>query len=153
VLGGGGIIPDVPVDDSATTAMQQNLQHALGKHIPELRDALTAYAIALKARGTITSPSFTVTPQMRLELYDLLRQRNVVIPRPAYDAAAALVDRLLGYQIARYIFGLQAEFERTTRDDPVIRAASSLLVGVKTQHELLRKAETAGRSDLSRGKS
>jgi carboxyl-terminal processing protease len=142
VLGGGGITPDVPVSDSADDAQAESLQAALGKHVAAFRDVLTDYALAIKARGSVTSRSFTITPQMRAELYDRLRAKKINLPRPLYDADAPLVDRLLGDQIAQYVFGPQAEFERVVSRDRDITAALGILDKAHTPQELLRAGTT-----------
>ena len=127
VFGGGGITPDVVVKASAPDTAEQALERALGKQIPAFRGALTDYALALKSRGTVRTPDFVVTPEMRSELYARLQQRGVSVPRTTYDSAATLVDRLLGYQIAQYVFGPEVAFARQTRDDPFIAAAMKVL--------------------------
>ena len=140
VLGGGGISPDVSVSDSTDDAQVRNLQQAVGKHVSEFRDVLTQYALDLKAKGSVTSPSFTVTPAMRNEFYDRLRKKNVTIPRTAFDADARLIDRLMADQIARYVFGPEAEFERSVGRDMDITTAVSLLEKARTPEDLLRAA-------------
>ena len=139
VLGGGGIAPDVEVADIVLTHAETEFQRALGKQIPQFRDALTEYALALKAKHTIASPDFAITPAMRSDLFSRMQQRGITMPRSAFDAAAPLVDRLLGYQIARYVFGSQTEFVRTSRDDPTIKIALELLASSTTQKELLQR--------------
>ena len=143
VFGGGGITPDVAVSDSSEGVAEANLQAALGKHVPEFRDMLADYALGLKARHAVTSPRFTVTPTMRADFYEQLRRRNVSLPRPVYDAAAPLIDRLLGDQIARYVFGPAAEFERSTQYDRTIAAASGLLYRARTPQALLRAVSSS----------
>jgi carboxyl-terminal processing protease len=138
VFGGGGITPDVPVVDTADDAQARSLQTAVGKHVAEFRDALTEYALELKARGTVTSPAFAVTPAMRNDFYDRLRRKNIVIPRVVFDADSRLIDRLVGGQIARYVFGPSAEFERSVSRDPDITTAVTLLSRAHTPQELLR---------------
>jgi carboxyl-terminal processing protease len=101
VLGGGGITPDVIVADSADDAQAASLQAALGKHVADFRDVLTDYALELKGQKRITTPSFTVTPAMRAELYDRLHQRGVNLPRTVYDADSSVVDRMVTDQITR----------------------------------------------------
>jgi carboxyl-terminal processing protease len=138
VLGGGGITPDVAVNDSVADAQETSLQLALGKHVGEFRDVLTDYALALKGKGSVTSRSFAITSPMRTELYDRLRARNVVLPRPIFDADSTLIDRLLGDQIARYVFGPEAEFERVMSRDRDITTALGILEKARTAQELLR---------------
>jgi carboxyl-terminal processing protease len=138
VFGGGGITPDVPVSDSVESVAEANLQAALGKHVADFRDVLAEYALALKAKHAVTSPSFTVTPAMRTELAERLRQRNIVLPRSGSPADAQLLDRLIGDQVARYVFGPEAEFERATRSDRTIATALGLLHTARTPQALLR---------------
>lgn len=140
VLGGGGITPDVEVSDSAVTAMEHRLQVALGRNVPAFRDAMASYALSLRAKGVVTSPSFVVTPVMRAELYDRLRQRKLVIAPSVWEESAPIVNRLLGYSIARYVLGPAGEFARVTHDDPEINRSLSLLESAQTQSELFEKA-------------
>jgi carboxyl-terminal processing protease len=145
VLGGGGITPDVPVADSTESAAESELQAALGKHVAEFRDVLVDYALELKAKHTVTSPTFTVTPAMRNDLYERLRTRNVNLPRSVFDDNARLVDRLIGDQVARYVFGPEAEFERSAHYDLAIATATRLLEGASTPTALLKEASPAKR--------
>lgn len=139
VLGGGGITPDVPVSDSVESAAEAELQAALGRHVAEFRDVLADYALDLKGKHSVTSPAFPVTPAMRNDLYERLRQRDVSLPRSVFDDNARLIDRLIGDQIARYVFGPEAEFERSTRFDPTIATAMRLLQGSSTPAALLKE--------------
>jgi carboxyl-terminal processing protease len=141
VLGGGGITPDVTVADSAADTQAASLQAALGKHVAEFRDVLTDYALALKGQKRITSPSFSVTPTMRSELYERLRQRGVNLPRTLYDADSSVVDRLIAGQVTRYVFGPDAEYERLLHRDPDVATALGMLARSRTQQELLRAAK------------
>jgi carboxyl-terminal processing protease len=140
VLGGGGITPDVAINDSVTDAQEASLSAALGKHIPEFRSVLTDYALTLKGKHTITKPGFTVTPAMRAELYDRLHQRGVSIPRSIYDADSVVVDRLMADQITRYVFGPDAEYELLLSRDRDVTTTLGILAKAHTQPELLRAA-------------
>jgi carboxyl-terminal processing protease len=141
VFGGGGITPDVLAGDTALAPAEQALQTALGTRVPEFRDAMTAFAISLRKAGTIDAPDFEVTPAMRDEFWNVLRQRRFDFDRSIYDGASALVSRLLGREIARFVFGPAAEAERAIREDQVIQSAARLLDGVKATDELLKRAE------------
>jgi carboxyl-terminal processing protease len=143
VLGGGGIVPDVEVATPAASREERALQSALGTKVPQFRDAIVDYALALKGRGSIAGRDFTVTPAMRDELYRRLGERGVVLDRATYDAAAPLVDRALGTQVARYVFGPSAAFERSLRNDPTLAKALTLLQGVESPAGLLKRAPAA----------
>jgi carboxyl-terminal processing protease len=143
VLGGGGINPDVFLPPSAPSAADSAFQRALGKQIPLFRDALTDYALSLAGKHSIASPDFAVTADMRAELLRRMRSHGVTIDNTVYDAASSLIDRLLGYEIARYVFGEQAESARRLRDDAAVAAAVKFVSGATTEKELLRRAAAA----------
>jgi len=142
VLGGGGIVPDVEVATPAASRAERALQTALGAKVPQFRDAMVEYARSLKGTGVVNSPDFTVTPAMRDALYQRLARRGITLDRATYDAAASLVDRALGAQIARYVFGARAESARTLRNDPTLTKALSLLQGVDSPAGLLARVPT-----------
>ena len=143
VLGGGGIVPDVVVATPVLTREEKALQTALGARVPQFRDAVVGYALSLKGTGAVSSRDFTVTPAMRDELYRRLTTRGITLDRAVYDAATPLVNRVLGAQIARYLFGPRAEFERSLRDDPALGKALTLLQGATTPSALLARAQEA----------
>ena len=140
VLGGGGITPDVIVPDTTAPAENLAFMRALDTGVSRFHDALTDYALSLKASGAIKSPQFVVTKAMLDETYKRMQARSVNIPRSTYDAAAPLVSRLLGYEISRYVFGADAEFRRKAADDRVLIAAEQLLGASHSQADALRRA-------------
>jgi carboxyl-terminal processing protease len=140
VLGGGGITPDIRITTDRIRAADSAFDQSLNKDIPKFRDALTDYALSLEGAHTVTSPNFTVTPEMRAELWKRMKARGVAMDSSTYAAAAPLVDRLLGYEIARYVFGSDAEFQRRMRDDATLSRALAIVRGATSQRELLQRA-------------
>lgn len=140
VLGGGGISPDVRLPASALTAADSSFDRALGKQVPQFRDALTDYALSLKASGSVKTPDFAVTPAMRGELLTRMRSRSVQVDSTTFQRATPFIDRLLGYEIARYVFGESAEFARRLRDDAQVTRAVQFVRGAATPADLLRRA-------------
>jgi carboxyl-terminal processing protease len=140
VLGGGGITPDVVIGDTTAPAENLALMRALGANVSLFHDALTSYALELKATDAVKSPDFQVTPAMLDEIYRRMQKRGVDVPRSTYDAAAPLVSRLFAYEVARYVFGADAEFRRKAADDKVLIAAQQLLSASRTQADALRRA-------------
>ncbi|MGH7718083.1 MAG: S41 family peptidase, partial [Gemmatimonadaceae bacterium] len=139
VYGGGGITPDLFVEPRVT-AGDDGFWRALGSDIPRFRDALTDYAVSLKVSGRVPSRDFSVTPDMREELWRRLQQRGITVSRAAWDSAAPLVSRVLGNEIARYAFGPEAEYRRQMGEDRVIATALELAAGARAQGELLERA-------------
>lgn len=140
VFGGGGIAPDVVAADSVWRRQSRVLQMALGRKVGLFRDAITDYSLALKAKGEVKSPQFVVTPEMLDEVWKRMIARGVEIPRMTYDESAPLVSSLLAYDIARYVFGPEAEFRRRVATDRVIGVGLEMITGVKSQAALLDRA-------------
>ena len=141
VLGGGGIVPDVVVAKSVASKHERALSDALGANVLKFRDAVVDYAIALKASGSVSSPNFEVTPAMRDELYRRLQARGIVVERAVYDSAQVPVNRALGQAITRFVFGTQAEYARTLREDASLAKARELLRNATTPAELVRRQQ------------
>ena len=139
VLGGGGITPDVVVTPPPISPADSLFQRTLGAKVPQFRDALTDYALSLKATRAIGARDFAVTPAMRAELLRRMESRGVTMDATTYGAASGLVDRLLSYEIARYVFGDVGEYSRRVHDDPVVSRAVELIAGTATPDELFKR--------------
>ena len=140
VYGGGGITPDVIAGDSTVPASEANFMRALGAKAGHFRDAITDYALFLKATRAVNTPDFVVTPAMREEVWKRMQTRGIDIPRTAYDEAEPVVSRLIGFDIARYVLGGDAEFMRRAAGDKALQKALAMARGATTEQELLKKA-------------
>ncbi|PYO47051.1 MAG: hypothetical protein DMD72_10990 [Gemmatimonadetes bacterium] len=147
VYGGGGITPDVVAGDTATPLAESNFMRALGANASHFRDAVTDYALFLKGTRGVTAPDFVVTAAMRDEVWNRMKSRGIDIPRSVYDDAESLVSRVIGFDIARYVFGGDAEFRRRASVDKPLRKALELAHGAKSEHDLLRRAMAHAPSD------
>jgi carboxyl-terminal processing protease len=151
VYGGGGITPDVSAGDTATPVKDANLIHALGPNVGHFRDAITDYALSLKAKGGVPSADFAVTPAMRDEVWTRMKARGIDVPRNVYDEAEPLVSRLIAYDVARYVFGGDAEFRRRVSTDKALQKAIDLARGAASEQELLKRATALAPSIDSTG--
>ncbi len=142
VYDGGGITPDLIESDSAYMTTARILQSVLGRKVSVFRDALTDYALSLRVSKAISSPQFDVTPRMLDEVWKRMVARGVVMDRSVYDESSSVVKLLLTYDIARYVFGPDAEFRRRVGNDHAIATALQLASGVTTQRELLDRARS-----------
>jgi hypothetical protein len=77
---------------------------------------------------------------MRDELFRRMQGRDISVDRAVYDSASGLVNRLLASHITRFVFGTQAEFARSLKEDADIAKARELLRGVSSPQELLTRA-------------
>jgi carboxyl-terminal processing protease len=140
VRGGGGIVPDLVIRPDTLTASEREFAKALGNGLPKYRDALTSIALEAKKTHGIKSESFKVTPEMRQQVYDRLRAKDVQVSSGVFNGAGTLIDEQLGYEIARYVFGRPAEFRRRTANDLQMQTAMGLLRKVQTPKDLLSLA-------------
>lgn len=140
VYGGGGITPDIIAGDTIAPLAESNFIRALGSNAGHFRDAVTDYALYLKGAKAVTSPDFAVSPQMREDVWARMKQRGIDIPRSVFDDAEPLVSQVIAFDIARYVFGGDAEFRRRASVDKVLQAALSLAQGARNETDLLRKA-------------
>ena len=132
-------MPDIEVPRRVAAPAEKSLTTSLGARVPQFRSAVVEYALALKSSHAISDTGFGVTPAMRDELYRRVQAKGVKLSRAVYDSAGPLVDRVLGGQVARYVFNQSVEFSRGLREDPAMLRAIDVLQGVKTPKELLAR--------------
>jgi carboxyl-terminal processing protease len=143
VFGGGGITPDLMAGDSAAPAGDAALQRALGTQWPLFRDALTGYALSLKASHSAT-PSGAPTPAMREALWQQMRQRGVHLDRATFDQLSPAVDRWLTKEIERYVIGPEAAYRTTLDSDPVMHMALDAAAHATSARDLVLHAGASG---------
>lgn len=135
--GAGGIVPDVVVEDATLGAGARKLAEAIGSKFGDFRDVTTAYALELRERKTVKDENFVVTDAMRREIRTRLAARGTRVDDATWATGAPLVDSWLSADIARYVFGREAELRRRRADDPQLKAAIALLRRASTPRELL----------------
>ena len=126
------------------TEAERDFVKALGDDLPAYRDVVTAYALEQKSGKTVPAEGFTVTPAIRQQIYERLKQKGIDLTPEEFKDGARLVDQNLSYDVARYVFGRQAEFRRRARDDRQLQTALDLLHKAGTPKELLGLAVTGG---------
>ena len=137
VRGGGGIAPDVAVEDRTLGAGARALAEALGSHFGDFRDVTTAYALETREHRTLTREEFVVTDEMRRTVRTRLAARGVTVTDALWTAGRPLVDSWLETDLARYVFGRDAELRRRRASDPQLQAALGLLRRAFTPQALL----------------
>ncbi|MGH7536576.1 MAG: S41 family peptidase, partial [Gemmatimonadales bacterium] len=140
----GGIVPDITLQPDTLTTAEAAFARALEGRLPAFRDVLTAYALKLRRGQTIRSEGFGVTPKMRAEVLRRLQRRGVVLSDSVFAGGTRVVDDQLGYEIARYRFGPQAERRRRVRNDREVSGAVALLRRSPSPQALLGLADPAG---------
>lgn len=144
ILGGGGIVPDALAGDTVEAPEAAELLQELGPNVRRFRDAVTDYALGAKRAGNGIAPGFEVTQPMLDDLWNRMRQRGIDVPKVVYDDAAPYVGRVLGFEIARYVLGPEAEFRRRAAHDAVITAALSAIHAARDARDLVQRVELLG---------
>ncbi|HEX5387951.1 MAG TPA: S41 family peptidase [Gemmatimonadales bacterium] len=134
---GQGIIPDLVVSREAYTPGERAFLDSLGSSYSAFRAALADCALNARANGNIVSDTFTVTSAMREQVRAALLRHNVELSPATFDGAASFIDRQLGYEIARTLFGEEPGSRRRLMDDRQMRAARELLERADNEPELI----------------
>jgi len=137
VYGGGGIAPDVIVQDDTLTTPEQQFARAVA---PKSQDFFTArddYAMEL---AKTVKPDFTVQPAWLNEFFTRLETKGITSDRKGYDAASRYLSRLLEQRVAHFAFGDSTAKRRDLSYDAPLRRAIALLDKVTSERELFAMA-------------
>lgn len=139
VLGGGGIIPDVPAGDSTVSLAERAWVAAVGTKVPQFRLALKDYAAELTRRHAAATDEFVVTPEMRDGLLTRLHARGLDVSRDVFNDAHEAIDRVIGAEVALQAFGVLGAQHRAVHNDPVIARASKLVANAGAPPALFKR--------------
>lgn len=140
----GGIVPDIVLDPDTLSSPEAALAEGLAGRLPTFRDVLTGYALELRRDSVIGGEDFSVTPAMRQELRHRLEVRGIRFPDSTFARGARILDEQLGYEIARYVFGITAERRRRVVADNQVRHAVELIRDVPSPQALLDVSGPSG---------
>src|SRR5262249_4961239 len=124
VYGGGGITPDVIVQDDTLTTPEQQFTKAMAPKSQEF--FTTATDLALELAKTVT-PTFTVQPAWVNEFYTRLQAKGFPVDRKTFDGANRYISRLLDQRVAHFAFGDSLAKRRDLPYDAPLRKAIDLL--------------------------
>jgi carboxyl-terminal processing protease len=137
VRGGGGIVPDRIVRGDTLTTGEREFIRGLDGAVAAYRDALVGAAIEIKERRLVTAEQFVVTDAMRALVYQRLAAKDVELSEQEKAGGQKLLDDQLSYEIARCVFGREAETRRRAVDDEQVREAVDLLTRGATPQALM----------------
>ena len=137
VYGGGGITPDVVVDDDTLTTAEQQFSKAIAQKNQEFFTAYWDYSLELSKRA----PQNLHVQQAWLdEFYSRLQSKGIVVDRKLYDSANRYVGRLLEQRVARFAAGDSTAKRMDLPYDSPLRKAISLIERGSSQKDLLALA-------------
>jgi len=149
VYGGGGITPDVIVQDDTLTTAEQQFTKAVA---PKGQDFFTVLTDLSMELAKTAQPSFTVTPGWNNEFYTRLQSKGISVDRKTYDGASRYVNRLLEQRVAHYVAGDSLAKRRDLPYDAPLRRAIDLLDKAGSQRQLFTLAgETLAASPTPAG--
>ncbi|MEO8622166.1 MAG: S41 family peptidase, partial [bacterium] len=157
VYGGGGVAPDVLVQDDTLATAEQTLAKALAPKSQDVYVTLYDYSLEL-SHGV--KKDFVVQAAWRDELYRRLAAKGVKLDRAQYDGASRYIDRLLDQRISQLMGGDSTAKKRDLQFDAPLRKALELMEKGNTQKDLFvlaaaqpqaKDAKPAG-ADLSAGR-
>jgi len=138
VYGGGGVTPDVLVNDDTLTTAQQALNKALVAKQQEVYTTLADYALELARQ--VNGLGFTLNPEWRAEFQRRLQAKGVQADAATWQSGAPLLDRLLEQRLARQVGGDSTVRRRSIKDDAPLRKAIELLNRGQSQRDLFTLA-------------
>jgi hypothetical protein len=137
IYGGGGIVPDVIAGDSITDPAERRFYAELTGEFSDWRQVLSSQAAALIRSGRIRDSLFAVDTAWRELVRSEMDRRRIVVSRTTFNAAGALIDRVLGNEIARQAYGVPYAARRRVRGDSVVQRAAGVLMKAKTPGQVL----------------
>ena len=137
VYGGGGITPDVIIQDDTLTTTEQQFLRAVAPKSQELRTVLDDYAMEL-SKGL--KPDYQLQPTWMGELYTRLSTKGVATDRAAFEGANRYMSRYLDQRVAHFAFGDSTAKRRDLSNDAPLRKALSLLEKATNERELFAMA-------------
>ncbi|MGH7619070.1 MAG: S41 family peptidase [Gemmatimonadaceae bacterium] len=137
VYGGGGIAPDVIVQDDTLTTAEQQFNKAIAPKGQDFRTVITDYSMELAK--TVT-PNYTVQPAWVNELYSRLQSKGVLTDRALYDGANRYIMRFLDQNVAHYAFGDSTAKRRDLAFDAPLRRAIELMDKSASQRDVFAAA-------------
>jgi carboxyl-terminal processing protease len=137
VYGGGGITPDVIVQDDTLTTQEQAFTKAMAPKGADFFTVLNDYTMELAKTQDSKS---AVQPAWMNEFYARLQAKGVTLDRKLYDGATRYIARLLDQRFAHYASGDAAAKLRDLQFDAPLRKAIDMLEKGSSQRELFAMA-------------
>ncbi len=137
VYGGGGIVPDVALGDSAVDPAERRFYAQLGREVPAFRQVMRDLASSLVREGAVRDSLFVPAPEWRARLRRQMERQKLYVDVVTFDLSADMLDRLLGNEVARIAFGVPYAQRRLVRSDKVVQEAATRLRRAATPRALL----------------
>jgi len=138
VYGGGGITPDVELVEVKLPRIIEDL---------EAKQVFFKYAVKYAVHHKEAPPSYTLTPAMRDEFAQLLKEEKVEVNADSLALAHKWVDSGLRRELGRRYGGEEEAYRIALEDDEQVKQAAALFDKAPTLPKLLALA-----SEMNKGK-
>jgi carboxyl-terminal processing protease len=139
VYGGGGITPDVELVEVKLPRIIEDL---------EAKQVFFKYAVKYAARHKDPPPNYALTPAMRGEFTQLLKEEKVDVNADSLALAQKWVDSGLRRELGRRYGGEEEAYRIALEDDQQVKDAAALFDRAPTLPKLLALA-----SEMNKGKA
>jgi carboxyl-terminal processing protease len=150
VYGGGGVAPDVIVQDDTLTTAEQQLFKALSSKFADFSPVLQDYALELSRQ---VPRDFQSQPAWRDELRRRLEARGVKIDPQQWETGGRWVGQQLERYVARFAAGDSAAKRRELQFDAPLRRAIDMMNKGQTQKDLFTLASVKPLNDAKPSKN
>jgi len=127
ILGGGGIVPDVMMGDTAALGAERRFLAALGTQVTAWRTIVREVAGQLVRDGAVPDSLVRGAAAWRERVIVAGRRAGLAIPPDLLDEASALIDRTIASEVVRAAFGAPYGVRWAVRSDPLVLRATSVL--------------------------
>jgi len=131
VYGGGGITPDVELDEVKYPRIVEDL---------ESKQLFFKYAVRYAAKHQQAPTKYTITPAMREDFLVLVKSEKFDYDPDSLQAAQRFVDTGLRRELARRYAGDEEAYRVAIEDDDQVRSAAALFEKAPTLPKLLALA-------------
>ena len=131
VFGGGGITPDVELDEVKFPRLVEDL---------ESKQLFFKYAVKFASKHKEAPPKYAITPSIREDFLALLRAEKFDYDADSLQAAQRFVDTGLRRELARRFASDEEAYRVAIEDDEQVRAAAALFEKAPTLPKLLALA-------------
>jgi carboxyl-terminal processing protease len=140
VYGGGGIFPDVELEDAHYPRIVEDL---------ESKQFFFKYAVKYATKHKEAPANYAVTPGMRDEFTGLLKSEKFDFNADTLSAAQRWVDTGIRRELARRYAGDEEAYKIALEDDDQVRQAAGLFEKAATLPKLLALASEMSKSKAS----
>jgi carboxyl-terminal processing protease len=133
VYGGGGITPDLIVDQDTVTTAEFQFVRAFAPKAQEIFSFIND--ISLEKSKTV-SRGFTVDPSWREAYFQKIQELGLPIDRKMFDAAQRYIDSQLELNVSRLAEGDSTAARRNLKNDVQLQKAISMLARAQSQQDL-----------------